>query len=67
MTGLPTYHLGDLGPQAQRMARDCNNERLALVMQYVALGCMILMTGAAATQILKDTFGSRDHDRGRSR
>ena len=67
MTGPPTYHLGDLGPQAQRMARDCKNERLAMLLQYVAIGSMIIMAGAAATHILKDAFGSRDHDRGRSR
>jgi hypothetical protein len=27
------------------MARDCQNERLAMTMQYVALGSMILMAG----------------------
>jgi hypothetical protein len=67
MTGPPTYNLHDLGPQAQMMARNCSNERLAMILQYVALGSMIIMTGVAATQILKDAFGTQGHDRGRSR
>ena len=45
MTVPPTYHLNDLGPQAQAMSRNCNNERLAMILQYVALGSMIIMTG----------------------
>ncbi len=49
------------------MSRQCNNERLAMVLNYVALGSMIVMTGYAANEILKDVFGSRDHDRGRGR
>ena len=66
MSVPPTYHLNDLGPQAQMMARNCDNQRLAIILQYVALGSMIIMTGVAATQVLKDVFGARDHDRGRS-
>jgi hypothetical protein len=66
MSTPPIYHLNDLGPQAQAMARNCDNQRLAMVLQYVAIGSMIVMTGAAAAQILKDCFGTRDHDRGRS-
>ena len=66
MSGPPTYHLNDLGPQAQMMARNCDNQRLAMILQYVALGSMIIMTGVAATQILKEVFSTRDHDRGRS-
>jgi hypothetical protein len=34
----PTYNLHDLGPQAQMMARNCNNERMAMNLQYVAIG-----------------------------
>ncbi len=49
------------------MSRQCNNERLAMVLNYVALGSMIVMTGYAANEILKDVFGSRDHERGRGR
>ncbi len=67
MYGPPTYHFNDLGPQAQMMAKNCNNERLAMILQYVALGSMILMTGVTAAQVMKDAFGSRDGDRGRSR
>ena len=69
MTTPPTYHLGDLGPQAQMMSRNCNNERVAMILQYVALGSMIVMTGLAASQVLKDAFGAPDRRRrdGRSR
>jgi hypothetical protein len=63
----PTYQLRDLGAQAQSMSRNCNNERLAMTMQYVAIGCMIVMAGVAASQALRDAFGSPDHRRGRSR
>jgi hypothetical protein len=63
----PKYFLHELGPQAQEMSKNCNNARLAMILQYVALGSMIVMTGIAATQMLRDTFGpsGRDHDRSR--
>ncbi len=69
MTVPPTYNLGDLGPQAQMMSRNCGNDRIAMILQYVALGSMIVMTGIAASQVLRDAFGSRDHHHrnGRSR
>ena len=67
MTVPPTYFFHDLGPQAQMMSKNCNDERVAMILQYVALGSMILMTGLAATQVLKETFGSSDRNRGRSR
>jgi hypothetical protein len=69
MTVPPTYHLNDLGPQAQMMSRNCNNERVAMILQYVALGSMIVMTGLAASQVLRDAFGTPDksHRKGSSR
>ena len=67
MTMPPTFYLRDLGPQAQMMARNCGNDRLAVALQYVALGSMIVMTGLAASQILKDVFGPTGHDPGKSR
>ena len=67
MTVPPTYYLRDLGPQAQMMAKNCNNERLAMILQYVAIGSMIIMAGVAASQVLKDAFGSPDRDQGRGR
>lgn len=65
MTVPPTYHFQDLGNQAQAMSRNCNNERVAMILQYVALGSMILMTGLAASQVLKECFGSNESGRGR--
>ncbi len=69
MTLPPTYQLHDLGPQAQMMSRNCDNERLAMALQYVALGSMIVMAGVAASQLLKEVFGSpgSGHSHGRSR
>ena len=56
MTLPPSYDLRDLGPQAQMMARNCNNERLAMTHQYVAIGSMVIMAGASATNLLKELF-----------
>jgi hypothetical protein len=67
MSMPPTYLLNQLGPQAQRMSNNCGNERMAMVLQSVAIGCMIIMAGAAASQVLRDAFGPTDHHRGRSR
>jgi len=67
MSTPPILHLKDLGPQAQMMSENCKNERMAMLLQYVALGCMIVMTGVAASQALKDAFGSPDRRRGRSK
>jgi len=47
-----------LGPQAQDMAKNCNNEKLALVFQYVAIGSMIVMGFAGLAHIVKDIGGS---------
>lgn len=63
----PTYYLNQLGPQAQQMAKNTGNERMAMVLQSVAIGCMIIMAGAAASQVLRDAFGPSDHSRGRGR
>jgi ABC-type enterobactin transport system permease subunit len=63
----PTHQLCDLGPQAQMMARNCTNERLAMVLQCVAVGSMIIMAGAAASHFFKDAFGSPAHDYGHGR
>jgi ABC-type enterobactin transport system permease subunit len=67
MTIPPTYHLGDLGPQAQMMSKNCTNERLAMILQCVAVGSMIVMAGAAARHMYRDAFGSHEPGRGRSR
>jgi hypothetical protein len=66
MTIPPIYHLNDLGPQAQMMAKSCTNERMAMTLQYVAIGSMIIMAGAAAAHLMKDLFGHTEHH-GRSK
>lgn len=65
MTMPPTYRLDDLGAQAHSMARNCGNERMAMIMQYVALGSMIVMAGVAASRVFREAFGPADHHRGR--
>lgn len=67
MTMPPTHLLNQLGPHAQLMAKQAGNERMAMILNYVALGSMIVMTGYAASQMLRDAFGHLDHDRGHSR
>jgi hypothetical protein len=69
MTVPPTYHLEDLGTQAQSMAKNCGNERMAMIMQYVALGSVIVMASVAASKVLREAFGPTDrhHDQGRQR
>jgi hypothetical protein len=64
MTVPPTYYLHELGPQAQAMSRNCGNDRMAMILQYVALGSMIVMAGVAVSQVWKDAFGSHGHERG---
>jgi hypothetical protein len=65
MSMPPTYHFNDLGNQAQMMSKNCGNERMAMILQYVAVGSMIVMAGIAASQVLRDAFGPTDHHRGR--
>ena len=38
-----------------------------MIMQYVAVGSMIIMAGVAASQLLRDAFGPFGDHRGRSR
>lgn len=67
MTIPPTYTLHELGNQAQFMSKNCNNERMGMILQYVAVGSMIVMTGLAASQLLREAFGPSDNNRGRGR
>ena len=62
---VPIYNLQDIGAHAQGMARDCKNERLAMTLQTVAIGSMIIMAGAAAAHLLKDLFGHTEQGRSR--
>ena len=46
------------------MAKNCNNERLAMTLQFVAIGSMIVMATASAAHLIKDLFrNSERHDR----
>ena len=49
------------------MAKNSNNERMAMIMQSVAVGSMIMMTGFMAAQLLREVFGPTGGHRGRSR
>jgi hypothetical protein len=66
---VPPFHPGNLGSQAQHaqdMANKCKNERLAMTLQCVAIGSMIVMAAASAAHVIKDLFRSTEH-RGRSK
>jgi len=63
----PTIPFQSLGNQAQFMSRQCGNERLAMILQYVALGSFIAMTGFTASKILKDVFDPPENHRGQGR
>ena len=74
MTIPPTYHFDALGDQAKLLAKQCGNERMAMVLQYVALGSMIIMAGYTAGKILNKAFAhvdqnhrDVDQDRGHNR
>ena len=67
MTVPPTFNLNDLGTQAQMMSKNAGGERMAMILQYVAVGSMIVMAGVAASRVLREAFGSTDDPRGRSR
>ena len=63
----PRYFLHELGPQAQEMSRNCSDARIAMILQYVALGSLVTMTGIAAAQMLRETFGPSARDHGQLR
>jgi hypothetical protein len=66
MTVPPINNLQDLGPQAQQMANNCKNERLAMTLQCVAIGSMIVMAAATTAHVIKDLI-RRTERHGRSR
>jgi hypothetical protein len=57
---IPINNLRDLGPQAQHMANNCKNERLAMTLQCVAIGSMIIMAAATAAHVVKDLLGNSE-------
>ncbi len=65
MSTPPTYLFHVLSSQTKQMARNCQDERLAFILKNVALGSLILMTGFAAKQVLKEVL--EPHAGGRSR
>lgn len=62
----PTVPFQALGNHAQFMSRQCGNERLAMALQYIALGSFIVMTGFAASKLLKEVFEEPNKGRGRT-
>lgn len=63
----PTYFFHELDPQAQMMARSCGNDRIAMILESVAVGSMIVMTGVTASQVVNDASGTVGSDYGWSR
>jgi hypothetical protein len=63
---VPHYDLKDIAPQAHEMANKTKNERVALTLQCVAIGSMIVMAAATAAHVIKDLFRNTNrHDRSR--
>jgi hypothetical protein len=63
---MPPYiPLSSLPNQAQAFARQCPNEKLAMTMQYLAVGSMILLGVGAAAHMARDIFRDRHHEHGR--
>lgn len=65
MSTPPTYLFHVLSSQTKQLARDCKDERLALLLKQVALGSLILMTGFAAKQVLKEVSERQSHHHSR--
>lgn len=61
----PTYLFHVLSSQIRQMSKDCQDERMSMLLNNVAIGSLIVMTGFAARQILKDLFEPRNRQRPR--
>ncbi len=61
MASPSPQNLREFGERAQELAERCKNERLAMTMQYVALGSMILMGLASAVHVFKDLVRVNEH------
>lgn len=60
---MPPYcDISDLPNQAQMFARNCNNEKLAMTMQYVALGSMVCIAGVGVAHMIQDLFREHYHE-----
>lgn len=64
---IPSVPFQSLGHQAQNMARHCGNDRTAMILNYVALGSFIVMTGFTAAKVLREVFPDPDKGHGRGR
>jgi hypothetical protein len=60
MNGIP---LSTVGSQARFWSRYCGNEKTAMTLQYVAVGCMAIMAGTALLHLLGEK--DKDGERGR--
>ena len=55
MTAPPLH---TLGIHANQMSRNCGNERMQAIMQWVGVGSVIMMGVAASVGLLKDIIQS---------
>lgn len=61
----PSHNPEHVAHMANSMSQHCKNEKLAMTLQYVAIGSMVCMALASAVHLVKDLFGS--HDNGHKR
>jgi hypothetical protein len=55
-----TIPIHSLGTQAQMLARKCGDEKLAMNIQILTVGCLIIITGMALVKAFEDK-GCRDN------
>lgn len=57
MSAPPTFMLHALRALTRTMSKNCQDDRMAMILKNVALGSLILTTGFAANRVLKELGG----------
>lgn len=58
MTYLP---LNALGTQARMLGRNCKDERMAMTLQCIGVGCMLVVTATALAHLYKELILAREY------
>jgi hypothetical protein len=62
VTSIP---INALGTQAQMLARRCGDEKLAMNIQFITVGCLVIITGMALMKAFEDKCCNDSCDRKR--
>jgi hypothetical protein len=60
MSGIP---IGTIGSQARFWSRQCKDEKTAMLLNYVAVGCMVMLAGTALLHYVKESNKDRQWNR----